>query len=171
MCPTNQDQFSSLFFLFSLLISYYLWATYICELRKYQWVSEWAIVIASKARTCNLGDGEAEADGGVGEGHDGSDDGKPPDLVEVGQLREQDLDACEDDHVGCVGGLAVRRVTVAVEAVGSLDRPATRKMNGLGFRNLKNWGEKHFICSYNMTHACMAVIKKCIIFNCWSAIC
>ena len=49
--------------------------------------------------------------------------------MEVGQLREQDLDAGEDDHVGRVGGLAVSGVTVAVEAVGPLDRPAasTRK--------------------------------------------
>ena len=92
---------------------------------KYQWVNEWQRAIV---RTCNLGDGEAEPDGGVGEGHDGGDDGEPPELVEVGQLREQDLDAGEDDHVGRVGGLAVSGVTVAVEAVGPLDRPArTRK--------------------------------------------
>jgi hypothetical protein len=44
--------------------------------------------------------------------------------VEVGQLREQDLDAGEDDHVRRVGGLAISRVAVPVEAVGPTDRPA-----------------------------------------------
>jgi hypothetical protein len=73
---------------------------------------------------CDLCDGEAESDGGVGEGHDGGDDGEPPELVEVGELRQQDLDAREDDHVGGVGRLAVGAVAPAVEAVGTLDRPA-----------------------------------------------
>ena len=55
--------------------------------------------------------------------------------MEVGQLREQDLDAGEDDHVGRVGGLAVSGVTVAVEAVGPLDRPA-RTRKSIGWFNL-----------------------------------
>jgi hypothetical protein len=45
-------------------------------------------------------------------------------LVEVGELRQQDLDAREDDHVDGVGRLAVGAVPLAVEAVGTLDRPA-----------------------------------------------
>jgi hypothetical protein len=44
--------------------------------------------------------------------------------VEVWELRQQDLDAREDDHVGGVGRLAVGAVPLAVEAVGTLDRPA-----------------------------------------------
>jgi hypothetical protein len=76
--------------------------------------------------TCYLCDGEAEADGGVGERHDGGDDGQPPELVEVGELRQQDLDAGEDDdHVHRVVGLARRVVPVAVEAVGPVDRSET----------------------------------------------
>lgn len=74
---------------------------------------------------CDLCDGEAESDGWVGEGHHGGDDGEPPELVEVWELRQQDLDAREDDHVRRVGRLAVGVVPPAVEAVGTLDRPAS----------------------------------------------
>ena len=45
--------------------------------------------------------------------------------MEVWELRQQDLDAREDDHVGGVGRLAVGAVPLAVEAVGTIDRPAT----------------------------------------------
>ena len=44
--------------------------------------------------------------------------------MEVWELRQQDLDAREDDHIGRVGRLAVGAMPLAVEAVGTLDRPA-----------------------------------------------
>jgi hypothetical protein len=90
--------------------------------------------------TCYLCDGEAEADGGVCERHDGGEDGEPPELVEVGELREQGLDAREDGHVHRGVGPARRVVAVAVEAVGPVDRPATNFIQT--------------ICPSSIYHAC-----------------
>ena len=73
--------------------------------------------------TCDFCYGEAETNGGVGEGHDGGNNGEPPDLVEVGELREQDLDGSKYNHVGGVGCLAGRIVAIAVEAIRPSDRP------------------------------------------------
>ena len=73
--------------------------------------------------TYGLGEAEAEADGGVGEGHDGGEDGEPGDLVEVGDLREEDLRHAEDDHVRRAGDIARVPVPLHVEAVRPLDRP------------------------------------------------
>jgi hypothetical protein len=47
-----------------------------------------------------LRDAEREADGRVGEGHDGGDDGQPPNLVKVGNLREEDLRGAEQIMYG-----------------------------------------------------------------------
>ncbi|BAT16235.1 Os12g0195183, partial [Oryza sativa Japonica Group] len=68
-----------------------------------------------------LGDAEAEADAGVGEGHDGGDDGQPPDLVEVGDLREDDLEGAEDEHVRGARDVARDVVAIGVEAARPLD--------------------------------------------------
>ncbi|KAB8085435.1 hypothetical protein EE612_008276, partial [Oryza sativa] len=70
----------------------------------------------------DLGGAEGEADGGVGEGHDGGEDGEPPDLVEVGDLGEEHLDDAEHDHVHVAGGVAWILLSSRVEAVGTLDR-------------------------------------------------
>uniref|UniRef100_A0A8R7U400 Uncharacterized protein n=1 Tax=Triticum urartu TaxID=4572 RepID=A0A8R7U400_TRIUA len=75
-----------------------------------------------------LRDAEAEPDGGVGEGHDGGNDGEPPYLVEVRYLREEDLHYPEDDHVRVAGALALvlpaaAPDVVVVEAVRPPDRP------------------------------------------------
>jgi hypothetical protein len=76
-----------------------------------------------------LRDAEAEPDGGVGEGHDRRHDGEPPYLVEVRDLREDDLRHAEEDHVRVAGAPA--RVLAAgalgVEAVRPLDRPANNR--------------------------------------------
>ena len=74
--------------------------------------------------TDDLDDAQAEPDGGVGEGHDGGEDGEPGDLVEVGYLREEDLRHAEDDHVGRAGDLVGVAVALLVEAVGPPDRAA-----------------------------------------------
>jgi hypothetical protein len=71
-----------------------------------------------------LHDAEDEADGGVGEGHDGGDDGEPPNLVEVRYLREDDLGDAEEDHVGVAGAAARVLVALGVEAVRPLDGAA-----------------------------------------------
>ena len=42
-----------------------------------------------------LANGEAKANGGVGEGHDGGKDGQPPELVEVLNLGEDELQGAE----------------------------------------------------------------------------
>ena len=76
--------------------------------------------------TDDLDDAEAEPDGGVGEGHDGGEDGEPGDLVEVRDLREEDLGHAEDDHVGRAGDGAGVAVPLLVEAVGSPDGAARR---------------------------------------------
>jgi hypothetical protein len=73
-------------------------------------------------RTDDLDDAEAEADDGVGEGHDGGEHGEPGDLIEVGDLREEDLGDAEDDHVGHAGDVARVAVPLPVEAVGPPDR-------------------------------------------------
>ena len=74
-----------------------------------------------------LRDPEREADGGVGEGHGGGDDGEPPYLIKVRYLREDDLDGAEEDHVRVAGAparvLVVVVVASDVEAVRPLDRP------------------------------------------------
>jgi hypothetical protein len=70
-----------------------------------------------------LRDAEREADGRVGEGHDGGDDGQPPNLVKVGNLREEDLRGAEQDHVRVAGAPARIGVAVAVEAPGPPDGP------------------------------------------------
>jgi hypothetical protein len=75
-------------------------------------------------RTDDLDDAQAEPNGGVGEGHDGGEDGEPGDLVEVRDLREEDLRHAEDDHVGRAGDLAGVAVSLLVEAVGPPDRAA-----------------------------------------------
>lgn len=67
--------------------------------------------------TDDFGDPEAEADGGICERHDGGDDGKPPDLVEVWNLGEDDLRDAEDDHVRVAGRVARAIVAVVMEAV------------------------------------------------------
>lgn len=75
---------------------------------------EWAIF---GGPTCYFGNGEAEADTGVGDGHDGRHNGEPPDLVEIRDLRQNNLYAREDGHVGGVGLPARGVVAVPVEAV------------------------------------------------------
>jgi hypothetical protein len=97
--------------------------------------------------TCYLCDGEAEADGGVCERHDGGEDGEPPELVEVGELREQGLDAREDGHVHRGVGPARRVVAVAVEAVGPVDRPATNFIQTICPSSIYHACEKGFFSS------------------------
>jgi hypothetical protein len=72
----------------------------------------------------HLRDAQAQADGGVGERHDGGEDGEPRYLVEVRDLREENLHDAEDDHVGRAGDVAGVPVPLHVEAVRPLDRPA-----------------------------------------------
>ncbi|WVZ88821.1 LOW QUALITY PROTEIN: hypothetical protein U9M48_035292, partial [Paspalum notatum var. saurae] len=55
-----------------------------------------------------LGGAEAEADEGVGEGGGDGDDGEPGDVVEAGQLREQELEEAEHHHVRAPRRVAVR---------------------------------------------------------------
>jgi len=69
-----------------------------------------------KERTFNLGNTKADADGGVGEGHDGGDGGEPPYLVQVRDLREDDLHHAEDGDVWAGGGVAGVTVASVVKA-------------------------------------------------------
>lgn len=76
--------------------------------------------------TYGLGEAEAEADGGVGEGRDGGDDGEPGHVVEVGYEGQHHLGRPEEQHVEVVAaGDAGSAVALAVVAVGPQDRPAT----------------------------------------------
>ena len=76
--------------------------------------------------TYGLGEAEAEADGGVGEGHDGGDDGEPGHVVEVGNEGQHHLGRPEEQHVEVItAGAAGCVVPSAVVAVGPHDRPAT----------------------------------------------
>lgn len=52
--------------------------------------------------TCDFSDGEAEANGGISKGHDGSKNGEPGKLVEVWDLAEHYLNACKYYHVWIV---------------------------------------------------------------------
>jgi hypothetical protein len=75
--------------------------------------------------TYGLGEAEAEADGGVGEGHDGGDGGEPGHAVEVGYEGQHRLGRPEEQHVEVVAaGAAGSAVALAVVAVGPHDRPA-----------------------------------------------
>ena len=47
-----------------------------------------------------FGGAETQADEGVAEGGGDGDDGEPGDVVEAGELREQELEDAEDHHVG-----------------------------------------------------------------------
>lgn len=80
--------------------------------------------------TCYFGNGEAEADTGVGDGHDGRHNGEPPDLVEIRDLRQNNLYAREDDHVGGVGLPARGVVAVPVEAVRPFHGPEHMQVFG-----------------------------------------
>ena len=77
------------------------------------------------------GEAEPEADEGVGEGHDGGDDGEPRHVVEVRYEGEEELRGAEDEHVVAAAVAAGRIVPVLVVAVGLQDCPATirRKKN------------------------------------------
>ena len=98
--------------------------------------------------TDDFGDAEADADEGIGEGHDGREDGEPRHLVEVGYLRQHHLREAEEEHVEDVPSHGARRVVAfLVVAVGLLNRPATRarvfgkiKMNaGQRTEQTKTW--------------------------------
>lgn len=67
--------------------------------------------------TCNPGNGESNAYGGVTEGHDGCEDWEPWELVEVGYLAQDDLDAGEDDHERVLRRVARRFMPVLVVAI------------------------------------------------------
>jgi hypothetical protein len=69
---------------------------------------------------CNA---KGDADSGVGEGHDGGDGGEPPYLVQVGDLREDDLHDTKHGDVRTRGGVARVLVSLPVETAGPLDRP------------------------------------------------
>ena len=71
------------------------------------------------------GEAEPEADEGVGEGHDGGDDGEPRHVVEVRYEGEEELRGAEDEHVVAAAVAAGRIVPVLVVAVGLQDCPAT----------------------------------------------
>uniref|UniRef100_J3NC05 Uncharacterized protein n=1 Tax=Oryza brachyantha TaxID=4533 RepID=J3NC05_ORYBR len=72
-----------------------------------------------------LGGAEAEADEGVAEGGGDGDDGQPRDVVEAGELREEELEEAEHHHVRAPGGAAVAgAVPLPVEAVHPLHRSA-----------------------------------------------
>ncbi|RZR83243.1 hypothetical protein BHM03_00009824 [Ensete ventricosum] len=78
-----------------------------------------------KLLTDHLDDAESEADGRVSKGHDGRDDGQPPYLVEVGNLREEDLRHSEHNYVRVAVNLARAVVSVLVEAIRPFDRPVS----------------------------------------------
>jgi len=72
-----------------------------------------------------LNDAESESDGGVSEGHDRSDNGQPPYLIEIGDLREDELRDAEDEHVRGAAHMAGVLVSFLMEAVRSLDSPVS----------------------------------------------
>ena len=71
--------------------------------------------------TDGLCDSEGQSDRRIGEGHDCSNNGEPPNLIEVRYLREEDLHNAEEDHVRGAGALAGIPMTVGVEAPSSPD--------------------------------------------------
>ena len=74
--------------------------------------------------TNGLGAAEAEADGGVGEGHDRRDDGQPRHLVEIGYEGQQQLGCSEEQHVEVFTVRVAGSVTAfAVVAVRPLNCP------------------------------------------------
>ena len=74
--------------------------------------------------TYDFGDGESDADGGVGEGHDGGEDWEPWEVMEVWNLTQNHLDGCEYGHVWVVWDFAALMVTVLVKTVWPFHRPA-----------------------------------------------
>lgn len=77
--------------------------------------------------TYDFGDSETKADGRIKEGHDGGDDGKPPHLIEIWDLRQQNLYETEHDHVGISRHMTRVCASALVEAVGPFDRPVVIK--------------------------------------------
>lgn len=67
-------------------------------------------------------DGKAEADGGVAERHESSDEGKYGELMEVWDLTQNHLDQSKQNDEFVVGHGAVVLVAVFVEAQGFLHR-------------------------------------------------
>ncbi|BAS89842.1 Os04g0490866, partial [Oryza sativa Japonica Group] len=77
---------------------------------------------------CKLDLKHGDADGGVGQRHGGGERGEPPHLVEVGDLREHDLQRAVHHHVRPARAAARLPLVVPshVEAPRPLDRPARR---------------------------------------------
>lgn len=67
--------------------------------------------------TDDLNNAEGEADRRIGEGHDGGEDGEPPNLIKVWDLREEDLCHAEHDHVRIAGYLAGIFVSFLMKAI------------------------------------------------------
>lgn len=70
---------------------------------------------------------KAKTDGGIGEGHDSGDDGKPPNLVEVWNLREKYLYNPEDNHVRGAWDMAGVIMAFLMETVRSPDGSVHKK--------------------------------------------
>lgn len=73
--------------------------------------------------TCYFGDSEGEAYGGVSERHDCSHNRKPPYLIKVWNLRENDFGDAEHDHVRIAGHMTWVLVPLLMEAIRPIDRP------------------------------------------------
>jgi hypothetical protein len=81
------------------------------------------LTFRSQELTDGLRDAEGQPNGRIGEGHDGGDDGQPPNLIKVRYLREEDLNSSEEDHVGVAGALAWVGVPMFVKAPRPPNRP------------------------------------------------
>lgn len=77
--------------------------------------------------SCNLHNGQTKANEGVGKRHDGCHNGEPPQLVEVGDLRQHNLDAGINEHERGVRHVAVYILPVFVETIQSYDGPDNNK--------------------------------------------
>jgi hypothetical protein len=67
---------------------------------------------------------EADADKRIGERHDGGEDGQPREVLEAGELGEEDLNGPKDHHVHSGVDAALGVVAVPVVAVGLVHGPA-----------------------------------------------
>lgn len=89
-------------------------------------------------RTDDLGNPEAKADGG----HDGGDNGEPRYLIEIGDLRQENLHDAEHDHVSVAAHLAGAVFSILVEAVGPLYRPVLTRQKRSEYFSFKKEEEE-----------------------------
>lgn len=117
--------------------------------------------------TDNLQNAEGEADGRIGEGHHGGEDWEPPNLVEIGDLREHDLGDAEQNHVRIAWHEARVLLPLLMKAIRPLNCPIINKE--LLKTYLKSFEQMCKHC-YIISHTCKGIyakkLQKCKFMTC-----